>query len=139
MGARLKASTAAVGLVALMGCYHATIETGLPSGQEKISQPWAMSFIYGLIPPPTVQVASRCPNGVAKVETQLSFLNGLVSAITFGIVTPMQIDVTCASASRDDSGELTIAAGSDHRVALQRAAQLSAQRQQAVYVQFQQR
>jgi hypothetical protein len=136
MGARLKASTAAVGLVALMGCYHATIETGLPSGQEKISQPWAMSFIYGLIPPPTVQVASRCPNGVAQVETQQSFLNGLVSVLTFGIVTPMQIDVTCAGASGDDSGELMIAAGSDHRAALQRAATLSAERNQPVFVRF---
>jgi hypothetical protein len=136
MGARLKATLAAFGLVALVGCYHATIETGLPAGQETISQPWAMSFIYGLIPPPTVQVASRCPNGVAKVETQLSFLNGLVSAITFGIVTPMQIDVTCASASRDDPEELTISAGTDHRSALQRAAQLSAQRNQPVFVQF---
>src|SRR5690606_15740127 len=51
----------------------------------------------GLIPPPAVNTASTCPNGVAKVETQHSFLNSLVGMITFGIVTPIQITVTCAS------------------------------------------
>ncbi len=40
--------------------------------------------------------ASRCPNGVARVETQQSFVNGLVAWITFFIYTPMTIMVTCA-------------------------------------------
>jgi hypothetical protein len=132
-----RATALALLVVPLAGCYHATIETGLPAGQEKISQPWAMSFIYGLVPPPTVAVASRCPNGVAKVETQMSFLNGLVSSLTFGILTPMQIDVTCASGSRDDHPEdLVLAAGPDHRAALQRAAEISATRKAPVLVQF---
>lgn len=30
------------------------------------------------------------------VETQVSFLNQLVGALTFGIYTPMHITVTCA-------------------------------------------
>lgn len=55
-----------------------------------------MSFVAGLIPPPVVQTASACPNGVAKVETQHSFLNSLVAIVTFSIITPMQITVTCA-------------------------------------------
>lgn len=33
------------------------------------------------------------------VETKISFLNGLVSAITFNLYTPMHITVTCASGS----------------------------------------
>ena len=79
------------------GCFHATIDTGLPAGGQTIEQPWAMSFIYGLVPPPIVETASRCPNGVSKVETQHSFLNGLVAFVTFELVTPMDIRVTCAS------------------------------------------
>ncbi len=86
--------------VLLTGCFHATITTGQPASSEVISQPWALSFIYGLIPPSTVEAASKCKNGVAKVETQISFLNGLVSALTFSIFTPMQIDVTCAASSK---------------------------------------
>ncbi|MGH7466761.1 MAG: Bor/Iss family lipoprotein [Longimicrobiales bacterium] len=50
---------------------------------QSIKQPWAMSFIYGLVPPKTMETAQQCPDGVAKVDTQLSFLNGLVAALTF--------------------------------------------------------
>lgn len=38
----------------------------------------------------------KCPKGVAKVETLMSFLNGLVSGLTLGILTPWSIRVTCA-------------------------------------------
>ncbi|MEJ2503824.1 MAG: Bor family protein [Gemmatimonadota bacterium] len=62
-----------------------------------VEEAWAHSFIAGLVPPSTVNVASECENGVARVETQHSFLNGLVAAITFSIYTPMQITVTCAA------------------------------------------
>ncbi len=83
-------------VVALSGCYHATIETGLPPGNQTLEKAWASSWVLGLVPPSTVETASRCPNGVARVETKLSFLNMLVSAITLSIYTPMAIRVTCA-------------------------------------------
>lgn len=78
------------------GCYHAIIDTGRPPSPVKIEKPWALSFIYGLVPPAPVDTKATCPNGVSKVETQLSFLNGLVAGITFSILTPMTITVTCA-------------------------------------------
>jgi len=86
------------------GCYHATIDTGLtPSGQT-VERPWAHSFIYGLVPPSTVETAARCPNGVARVETQLSFVNMVASGLTWGIYSPMTITVQCAARS-DGNGE----------------------------------
>ncbi|MEL6446124.1 MAG: hypothetical protein AAF089_17125 [Bacteroidota bacterium] len=85
--------------VTATGCYHARVETGLTPGSQVIDKPWAMGFIYGLVPPETVDASSQCSGGVAIVETQLSFLNQVVSALTFGIVTPMHITVTCASGS----------------------------------------
>jgi hypothetical protein len=90
------------GILALLciggtACYHATITTGRPASSDSISIPWANSFVYGLVPPPLVDAAAKCPNGVARVETQHSFLNGLVQFITLGIYTPIQIDVTCAA------------------------------------------
>lgn len=84
-------------------CYHATVETGLPPGTQTIEKSFASGWIYGLIPPATVSTASRCPSGVARVETQHSFVNMLVGGITWGIYTPMNIKVTCA-ASRADVG-----------------------------------
>ena len=83
----------------LSGCYNATIETGKAPSGEVIEQPFALSFVYGLVPPPTVNAAEQCPNGVSKVETKLSFVNGLVANLTFGLFTPMTIEVTCAAAS----------------------------------------
>jgi hypothetical protein len=139
---------AIVGLTAVLACsacFHATIETGLPASSETITVPWAHSFIYGLVPPNTVSSASKCKNGVAKVETQHSFLNGLVGLITFQLYTPMQIDITCASSNR-----MASAAGSTtepvirakdgslgaRTAAVTEAVALSQKLSQAVYVTF---
>jgi hypothetical protein len=83
----------------LPACYHATITTGATPGPVQIEKPWASAWIAGLVPPSTVETMEQCPAGVARVETQLSFLNQLVSALTMGIYTPMQIVVTCAEES----------------------------------------
>jgi hypothetical protein len=80
----------------MFGCYHATIVTGLKPSTEIIEESFASCWVYGLIPPNTISTEAKCPNGVAKVETQLSFVNQLVGFITLGIYTPMEIKVTCA-------------------------------------------
>jgi len=100
----------AIGLSALMGCYHATVETGLaPSVMKK--NIWAHSWFYGLVSPSVVEAQSYCESGVAKVETQLGFVTQLVGILTFSIYTPMEIVVTCASArtSSDAKSDSTLA------------------------------
>lgn len=87
---------AALVLVAVTGCFHATIETGLPPSPQTIEKGWAAGWIYGLVPPSTVETKEKCPKGVSKIETQRTFANGLVSALTWSIYTPMEIKVTCA-------------------------------------------
>lgn len=91
--------TAACLAVLLAGCYHATIETGRTPSTVTLEQRWANSWIYGLVPPKPINTAERCPSGVARVETQLSFLNQLVGLLTLGIYTPMDVRVTCAQRS----------------------------------------
>lgn len=127
-------------------CYHATINTGRPVSTDSISVPWANSFVYGLVPPPIVETAARCPNGVAKVETQHSFLNSLVGALTFGIYTPIRIDVTCAAPGSVRTSDAATAlplvrvgqvADSAARVnAVNRAAAIARETDRVVYVQF---
>lgn len=87
-------------LVAVTACYHATVDTGLTPSTQTVEKSFAASWIDGLVPPSTVETASKCKNGAAKVETQLSFVNMLVGLITLGIYTPMNIKVTCAEAGR---------------------------------------
>lgn len=95
-----RARIAATGVALLLsGCYHATVETGLTPSTLTLEQRWANSWIYGLVPPETINTSARCPNGVARVETQLSFLNQLVGVLTLGIYTPMDVRVTCAQGS----------------------------------------
>jgi Bor protein len=94
-----KRSALLVLAVLCSGCYHATVETAATPSTQVINKSFASGWIFGLVPPSTVKAASECPNGVAKVETQLSFVNQLVSFLTLGIYTPMQITVTCATAA----------------------------------------
>lgn len=129
-----------VALIPLGACYHATVETGLTPSTQVLERSFASSWIYGLVPPKTVETASRCPDGVAKVETQLTFLNQLVRFLTLGIYTPMQIRVTCAQAPAATTGAtLTVPANANEaavRAAFGGAADLVAQNQRPVLVRF---
>jgi hypothetical protein len=87
----------AVASVALTGCYHVSVTTGAPVAPTVIDKPWQNSFVIGLVPPPVIDTKAACPSGVAKVETEQSFLNGLVRTITYSIYTPMHARITCAS------------------------------------------
>ena len=83
--------------VLLAGCYHVTVVTVATPGPTTIDQEWQSAFVAGLVPPPELDVKDRCPHGVAKVETERTFLNGLASYLTVGIYTPMHTKVTCGA------------------------------------------
>jgi len=84
----------------LSGCYHANVTTGLEPSAQVYEQTFASAWVFGLVPPNVVQAQNECRNGVARVETRLSFVNMLVGNLTFGIYTPMHIKVTCAADMR---------------------------------------
>lgn len=94
---RVRSAVQVFALVALAtGCYHMTIDTGLAPSTTVIDRPWALGFVYGLVPPPTIETIQRCPKGIAKVETQQDAVNAVVSFFTGGILTPWHVKVTCA-------------------------------------------
>jgi hypothetical protein len=129
----------AAAMVLLAGCYHATIETGLTPSTQVLEQSFASSWIYGLVPPRTVSTTSRCPDGVAKVETHLSFVNQLVGLLTLGIYTPMHIRVTCAQGSGTSGAMLEVPAGAAEaavRATFGGAAKLAVASRQPVLVRF---
>ncbi|MBO6575457.1 MAG: Bor family protein [Rhodothermales bacterium] len=80
----------------LGGCYHTSVLfDNEPS--NRVEEIWAHSFVYGLVPPDEVNAEEICGrSGAHKIETQISFVNGLVGALTFSVYTPMTITVTCA-------------------------------------------
>jgi hypothetical protein len=137
----------AVTLVAIAsattGCYVARIETGLKPSAQVIAKDWAPCWIYGLVPPPTMQMATNCPNGVAIVETQHSFLNQLVGGLTFGLFTPIQIRVTCAekpvAALPESPADIVLQASApdrDIRAAFNDAARLAVKTGRGIRVQL---
>jgi len=140
---RLSQVVVVASLVALAGCYHATIDTGLTPSTVVIDKSWASGWLWGLVPPSAIETAKKCPQGVAKVETQLSFLNQLVELLTLGIYSPMAIKVTCAQ-----SGHASVAPGAseinvpptatpdEQKAALQRAAELSLETGGPVFLRF---
>ena len=138
----LKLSVAGL-LVAAPACYHATVDTGLAPSSVVVEKSWASGWIGGLVPPSTVETASQCPHGAAKVETKHSFLNMLVGALTGGIYSPMSIKVTCAQAGRaflSPTGP-TIDVGANAtpeqvRDAISRAANLSLRTGEPVYIEY---
>jgi len=62
-----------------------------------VDKPWVTGWFWGLVPAAEIDVRQQCPRGTAIVETEMSFMNGLASAVTLGIYTPQHVRVTCAS------------------------------------------
>ena len=127
----------------LFGCYHATVETSLKPSTEVIEESFAACWIYGLVPPSIVATAAKCPNGVAKVETQLSFVNQLVGILTLGIYTPMEIKVTCAEKSSSSlpssSPDIVLRRGASEEEIVQAfmtAAEMAVSSQTPIYIDY---
>lgn len=126
----------------LAACHHQTIETGLSPGSTVIDMPWVATWVFGIVPAQEIDVRNQCPGGVAVVETERSFLNGLVGGITFGIFTPVHVRITCASGSASvpaSMRQFVVPAGASaeqQAAVLTAAVQASMQRQQSVAVRF---
>lgn len=84
--------------LALSGCYSAQVTTDKEPSGEVIEKPWATGFVAGLATPGAqIDAAQQCQNGVAMVETEVSFLNQLATFVTFNLYSPMSVTVSCAA------------------------------------------
>jgi len=125
----------------LSGCFHQIVQTGRTPGTTVVERPWTATWLFGLVPAEDISVVSQCPNGVATVETQQSFLNGLVGLLTLGIYTPQQVNVTCASAGAALPGmrQINVAQGEtlETRIrAIEEAAAMAARTHETVIVRY---
>ena len=104
---------AATALVLLTGCYKATVNTGIAPGPVEVVE-WKSTWINGLVPAETVNADEVCgDSGVSSVETQHTFVNQLVAALTAGIYTPMTVTVRCGNAAGDAEGAAGDEAGGE--------------------------
>lgn len=120
------------------GCYHVKVDTGMEPSNMKITKTWAPSFIGGLVPPAVVETASKCRNGVATVDSQLSFLNMVAAALTLNLYTPMQIDVVCSTGNKltSSTANSVKVVNNDLQGAISKAAELSLATGKPVQLQY---
>lgn len=93
----LLSALALAALTTTTACFHAVVETGRAPSATVVQKPWVNTFVFGLVAAPEIDVTAQCPRGVAKVETQQTFVNGLVGLLTLGIYTPQSATITCAA------------------------------------------
>lgn len=140
MTMRLTRITAlACAAVVSSGCYHAVVETGRPAGGTIVSRPWTPTYLWGLVAAPEINVASQCPRGIAKVDTEMSFVNGLAALVTLGIYTPRTVTVTCASGSASAGARVIEVASTDlhsRLAAMNAATEASVRTGEPVFVRF---
>ena len=80
-------------------CYHQVVQTGRTPGNTVVDKHFVATWLWGLVPSQKVDVRKQCPLGIATVESEQSFVNGLVSGLTIGIYTPQHVKITCASST----------------------------------------
>ena len=85
------------------GCHQIVIDSGLEPATTQYHEEWNMAFAYAIFPA-QVDASQYCGGRWARVETKHSFLNWVVGAITFGIITPMDTKVVCAAGQGDEDG-----------------------------------
>jgi hypothetical protein len=130
---------AAAAFLLTAGCYHATVNTALQPNGTVIDKPWAASFLGGLVPPAITETAQQCPGGVARVDTELSFLNMVANVITLGIYSPMHIKVQCGGGRSPEppAADVIRAPAGEAGAALTQAVQRAVSTGATVWVQFQ--
>lgn len=99
----LRAALAVSAFVLTTGCYHQVVNTGLPASSTVVQRSFHPTWIFGLVQAQPIDVRQQCPNGIALAGTRMTFLNGLVGALTLGIFTPHEVTITCASGSGADA------------------------------------
>ncbi len=94
---RRSALTLALTTFLLTGCFHQVVNTGVaPAAGNATITKTASLYFFGLVGA-EVDTVADCPTGAAVIETQQTFVNGLLALVTLGIYTPQTVTITCAA------------------------------------------
>ena len=89
-------------VVVLAGCYEHTyvVGAGAPRGRVVYDE-WHDHWLGGLIDPgKELELRRLCPSGNATIHEEVTFLNGLVGALTGEIYAPTTVTVRCRRGRR---------------------------------------
>ena len=83
-------------VLASSGCWRATVvNRGVKSGETHEAK--GKIFLYGLVSTDSahVKAGEKCPNGVARVQSEHTVVDSLLGLVTLGIYMPVTIRYTC--------------------------------------------
>jgi len=101
------------------GCFHVNYVTNRPPASTPAYEAWHTDVVWGLVEvSDPVDVATVCPNGYARIESQLTFVQGLLQYITLGIYNPQSVTITCTSARAETPAALSPAPAAAAAVAM---------------------
>ncbi len=92
----LRCLLAAGALALSAGCMNVTYVAKSRMPSAVVHEQKLTFFIGGLVGEADVQAGQLCPGGVARVHNKLTFVDGLLTAITLGIYAPRTAEITCA-------------------------------------------
>jgi len=85
----------------MSGCHHVVIDGGLEPTGERYDEEWNLAFAAAIYPA-QVDASGQCGGYFSDVETRHSFLNVVVTAFTFGIISPMEVRMGCGVGPEDE-------------------------------------
>lgn len=91
-------------MLAASGCATQSFVVNEPTATVATTDVMQPFFISGLGQTQEIDAAEICDGAenVGRVETQMSFMNGLLGALSSGIYTPRQATVYCVQHARID-------------------------------------
>ena len=96
-----KCTAFAVLLASSIGCMKASVAiqpvSGSVDARAADNTEKAHFLLWGLVGDGTINVADICPNGAHWMQSQATFVDGLLGALTGGIYSPRTIYIKCAS------------------------------------------
>ena len=86
---------AALATTSVAACSKVTYQNPgtMPSGQVISEKGWF--FVFGLVGEKEIWANKMCPTGVSSIQSKFSFLDIVVTAITFNLVTPRSYEIEC--------------------------------------------
>ena len=96
---KLLVLTFSVAAIALSGCHKIYYHNGgqmIANKNDAQYSEWHHDGVFGLVEfSDPVDLKARCERGWSTVETENSFLTGLVSGATYALYTPRMANVVC--------------------------------------------
>jgi hypothetical protein len=91
----------ALGMSILSGCYTTTLRSGTVASPATVAYDdrWHHGLLWGFAElSGPYDLEQICPQGWSEIETETSFLNGLLHMLTSGVYASQTVSVRCSAA-----------------------------------------